>query len=333
MEQPLISVVVPIYNGEKYLEECIDSIAKNDYKNIEIIIVDDGSADNSLKVANKLSQSDKRIKVIHQENAGVSSARNKGLANAKGEYITFIDTDDFIVKDYISYYYNLIKENNVEIALTPMPRKFNEQTKNDIPIKEQDSIEIWSGKETAKQMLYYNIVIAPWNKMISMKLIKDNNLQFDTSLAFGEGFNFSMDCFQRAKKVVVGHRKVYQYRVDNPNSVMTKFSLNLVNGSINAQKRIQNNLVEKTKDMINACNYANWHTYCDCLNTFIGSKTKKQYYELYKSVKKVCQKDSICVLKAPVGKKEKIKGLLYFISPTMAAKIINHLRLRKFTKI
>lgn len=332
-EKPLISVVVPVYNGEKYLEDCVNSVIENDYKNLEIIIIDDGSKDNSLNIANSLSQKDKRVKVIHQENSGVSTARNNGIKNAQGQYITFIDTDDFIVKDYISYFYNLIKENDAEIALTPMPRRFNEKTKNDLPENESDYIEIWTGKETAKQMLYYNVVIAPWNKMISMKLIRDNNLQFNPKLAFGEGFNFSVDCFQRAKRVAVGHRKVYQYRVDNPNSVMTKFSLKLVNGSIEAQEVINKNLVERTDDMLKACKYANWHTYCDCLNTFIGSENEKKYYQLYKQVKKVCRKDALCVFSAPVGKKEKMKGILYFISPVLAAKIINHFRLRKFTKV
>lgn len=330
-KKPLISIVVPVYNGECYLKECIESIIKQDYKNIEIIIVDDGSKDKSLKISKELATKDKRIKVIHQENSGVSVARNNGIDSCVGEYICFIDVDDYISEDYISYFYNLIVENNAEIALTPMPRRFNEETKNIIVEEKEDKVEIWSGVKAATQMLYYNVVIAPWNKLISVDLIRKNKLSFNPNLSFGEGFNFSVDCFQRAKRVAVGHRKVYHYRVDNPNSVMTKFSLKLVNGSIEAQETIKSNLVKKTPELLHACKYANWHTHCDCLNTIIGSHNIKQYREEYKKVKKVCKRDALCSLTSPISIKEKIKGILYFISPLLTAKIINHFRLRKFT--
>lgn len=329
--KPLISIVIPVYNGENYIEECINSITNQDYKNIEIIIVNDGSKDNSKNIAEKLRRKDKRIIIIDQENAGVSTARNNGIATAKGEYITFIDVDDYISRDYISYYYKLLKENNAEIALTPFPRKFNEKTKKLEEQEISDYVEIWSGEETAAQMLYYNIVIAPWNKMISMKLINENGIKFNPKLSFGEGFNFSVDCFQRAKRVAVGHKKVYHYRVDNPNSVMTKLSLKLITGSIEAQKTIKENLVNKNKQMLDACKYANWHTYCDCYNTIVGSNKIKYFKKEYKMLKKVCRKDSICAISAPVPKKEKIKSIMYFISPYITAKIINHFRIRKFT--
>lgn len=331
-EMPLISIVVPVYNGERYLTECIDSISKQDYTNIEIIIVDDGSIDNSGKIADDLANKDNRIKVIHQKNSGVSMARNNGIDNSNGNYICFIDVDDYISKDYISYFYNLITKNNAEIAITPMPRKFNELTKSCDDSDQNDQIEVWSGVRAASEMLYYNVVIAPWNKMISCDLIKKNNLRFNPKLSFGEGFNFSVDCFQRASKVAVGHRRVYHYRVDNPNSVMTKFSLKLVNGSIEAQEVIKSNLVEKTPSLLRACKYANWHTHCDCLNTIIGSNVTKQYLKEYKTVKKVCKKDALCVFYAPISAKEKMKGILYFINPFIASKIINRFRLRKFTK-
>lgn len=332
-KSPLITIVVPFYNGENYLNECVNSILNQDYINIEIILVDDGSKDSSSEIAENFALKDNRVKVIHQTNSGVSTARNVGINNSHGEYICFIDVDDYISKDYISYFYSLIEKNNAEIALTPMPRKFNSLNRMSPEQEKNDTVEIWSGIKATEEMLYYNIVIAPWNKMISKKLIDKYNLRFNPELAFGEGFNYSVDCFQRANKVAVGHRKVYNYRVDNPNSVMTKFSMKLVTGSIEAQKTIKNNLVNKTPELLRACKYANWHTYCDCLNTMIGAKVAKNYPKEYKEVKKVCQKDAICVFKAHISKKEKIKGVLYFINPYMTARIINHFRIRKFTTV
>ena len=106
--EPLVSVIVPIYNSGKYLDKCIDSIVNQTYKNLEIILVDDGSTDNAPEICDEWAKKDERIKVIHQENGGVSKARNVGLDNVTGEYISFVDSDDYVVRNYIDFlYYNL----------------------------------------------------------------------------------------------------------------------------------------------------------------------------------------------------------------------------------
>ena len=96
----LISVIIPAFNAEKYIAKCVESIMKNSYKNLEIIIVNDGSRDDTLSIAEDLKKSDSRISVVNQENGGVSRARNNGLDIAKGEYVAFIDSDDYISEDY-----------------------------------------------------------------------------------------------------------------------------------------------------------------------------------------------------------------------------------------
>ena len=115
MEQ-LVSIIVPIYNVEKYIKECIDSIINQTYKNLEIILVDDGSPDCCPKICDEYSKKDKRIKVIHKENGGLSSARNAGLDVAKGEYVSFIDSDDVVDEKFIETLYNLCIENNCDIS-------------------------------------------------------------------------------------------------------------------------------------------------------------------------------------------------------------------------
>lgn len=329
-EEPLISVIVPIYNGERYIDDCIMSVLNQEYKNFELILVNDGSIDGSKEKLDVWEKKNKKIKVINQSNSGVSVARNKGIEKANGKYVTFIDVDDYISKDFLFYYYNLIKNFDAEIALTPMPKKFSvlaECTTEKI----EDKIKIWSGEKAACEMLYYNIAIGPWNKLISKELIDKYNIRFNPSLSYGEGFNFSVDCFQRAKKVAVGRKKVYYYRVNNPNSAMTKFKLKLVTGSIEAQKCIKENLVNETEELLKACKYAKWHTYCDCLNTIIGCKVIKQNKELYNEIKKVCKENSKCAINAPVPKSDKIKGILYGINPYLTAILINKFRKRKFT--
>ena len=117
MKEELISVIVPIYNVEQYLEKCIESIISQTYKNLQIILIDDGSNDKSGKICNKYAEKDKRVVVIHKENAGVSEARNTGLDNAKGEWITFVDADDWIEEEYCQRLYNLVIETNSDVAL------------------------------------------------------------------------------------------------------------------------------------------------------------------------------------------------------------------------
>ena len=115
--EDLITIIVPIYNVEKYLRECIESICRQTYRNIEIILINDGSNDNSAKICDEYKEKDSRIKVIHKENGGVSSARNKGLEIAKGAYITFVDGDDYIDEKYCEKLLKNLKENNVECVL------------------------------------------------------------------------------------------------------------------------------------------------------------------------------------------------------------------------
>ena len=112
----LISIIIPIYNVEKYLHCCINSVIRQTYKNLEIILIDDGSPDNCGKICDEYAKKDNRIKVIHKENGGLSSARNAGLDIAKGEYISFVDSDDYVAENFIEKLYKLCKENDADIA-------------------------------------------------------------------------------------------------------------------------------------------------------------------------------------------------------------------------
>lgn len=115
--EAIVSIIIPVYNAKKYLANTLDSVIKQTYKNLEIILVNDGSTDNSKDICESYAKIDKRIKVINKENGGVSSARNYGLALAKGEYISFIDSDDFLVTDMIETLVNDIQNTNAEIAV------------------------------------------------------------------------------------------------------------------------------------------------------------------------------------------------------------------------
>lgn len=326
-ENPLITVIVGIYNGEKYLRECLDSVISQDYRNLEVILINDGSRDSSGKIIDEYAEKDQRIKVIHQTNSGVSVSRNNALDISNGEYICILDQDDILSKDYVSYFYSLIKENNGEIALTREADKFFDKV---VESNIEDSIEIWTGEKASIEMLYHKIIIAPWNKMIKRELIVKNNIKFNTNFFNGEGFAFSIECYQAANKVVVGKRKVYHYRVGDPESGASKFKIEWINSSINAQQYIKNKLENSSHELINAWEFSNWHTHCDALNVMVGCNAIDKYRNEYESIKRKCQKDALCAIKAPVSIQQKLRGVLFKLNPYIASKIINKFRLRKF---
>lgn len=325
-----MSIIASVYKGEKYLRECIESVLEQDYHNIELIMVDDGSPDNSGKIMDEYAAKDYRMKVIHKENSGVSNSRNIALQHSKGKYVCLLDQDDVLAKDYVSYYYHLIKNNDADVAATPSPYKFF----GDVPSFEyrKDKIDIISGESAAIMMLYHKMVIAPWNKMVSKALIDKFNIHFQPQFFNGEGFAFSIECFLHSKKVVIGHREVYGYRVGDPNSGASKFKEVWINSSINAQQYIKSTFNNPSSSLLKAWAFSNWHTHCDALNVMIGCCVENTHKELYQKIKSVCHEEAYRAFLAPISLQQKFRGLMFSISPYFAAKVINHFRIRKFSK-
>ena len=220
--QELISVVVPVYKVEKYLKRCIESIIKQTYKNIEIILVDDGSPDNCGKICDEYASKDKRIKVIHKKNGGLSSARNEGLKIANGEYISFIDSDDYISNVFIEKLYSICKEQKCEIALCEYERVYDKIEHNCIEENKNENsiIEIYNNKEILKKIYSkdYLITIVAWNKLYNKKLFK--NIVFpEGRLHEDEATTYKI--LYNTKKVAILREKLYYYFYDI-NSIMNK---------------------------------------------------------------------------------------------------------------
>ena len=319
--ESLISVIVAIYNGEKYLDDCVNSILKQTYTNIEIILVDDGSTDNSGNKCDEYAKKDNRIKVLHQKNGGVSVARNNALSVSNGDYICFMDQDDYLSDDYISYLFDLIKSNDAEISLVPHVVYSSKGKKDYLEKKSPTAIEIWSGEKAACEMLYSKMEIGPWSKMISKKLIDDNDIHFYEGIFGGEGYAFSVEAFAAAKKVAVGYKGIYFYRVDNYNSEMSKFRPRTLDSSIRAVKIMHDEFRNESKAVFKATKYAQWRVYVAFLNSLVASKMEKEYFEEYKQLIKYCRKYAYRSFTANVSIKRKIKDLLYFISPVWVSKI------------
>lgn len=327
----LISVIVPIYNTSKFLSLCLSSIIRQDYQNLEIILVNDGSTDNSLEIATSFAQKDDRINIINKKNSGVSHSRNKALDIAHGEYICFVDSDDCLDVNHISYLYNLIQKYNSSAATVPRFYKFTSKQSLDNIVDPKKAEEVWSGRKATIQMLYYNITISSCGKLIKKEILDQNKIRFDEKLRCGEGFNFCIEAFEKIDKVAIGYKPIYFYRLDNPTSAMTKFNMKFLKNGIEAIERIKKILTPLTDDVLKAYKYAHWHTYCDFLNTIVGSNNIKNYPEEYKKLKKISRKEALCTLNSPIPIKDKIKGILYFLNPYLAVIFINYFRKREFT--
>lgn len=233
----LVSIVIPAYNVGRYIEECILSVVNQTYTHIEILVVNDGSSDNTPDVIDKLAIQDKRIVPIHQQNAGVSASRNIGIKASKGEYLIFVDGDDYIAPDFVEYMLKLVKMTGGELCLSldSFTRTREKQVRHEV-------VEVLDPIKATALLLSPRIIVGSWNKIYKKSILLDNNLEFSTTLFYGEGLFFYTTFSQLCTKVGVGNRKVYYYRRNNYDSATTKFNIrSLINGDL-AIEEIRKNL-------------------------------------------------------------------------------------------
>lgn len=207
MEEPLISVIVPVYKVETCLPRCLDSIIHQTYQNLEIILVDDGSPDNSGAICDEYAKKDKRVRVIHKQNGGVSSARNAGLEAAFGEYIGWVDSDDWIERDMFEYLKNLAVTCQADVAQCG---RYWEN--GDFVAKEYGSLH---GPQTID--LLSEITPAMWNGIANevwCKLFKSDvieNLRFREDFSVGEDIDFVLHVLRKAERLAIGSEAKYHY--------------------------------------------------------------------------------------------------------------------------
>lgn len=208
----LISVIVPIYNVEKYLNRCIKSIINQSYTNLEIILVDDGSPDRCGEICDEWAKKDKRIKVIHKKNGGLSDARNVGIEIAQGEYLSFIDSDDYVHKDFIKVLYENCLKNNADISMcgfrqTDKDENINKEIKN-------ENIRIIFSKDVLEKK--HNISCVAWNKLYKKSIF--NNIRYPKG-KIHEDVAVIYKIMYYANKIVITDLELYFY-FSAPESIM-----------------------------------------------------------------------------------------------------------------
>lgn len=315
MRENKVSIILPVYNVEKYLAACLDSVLAQTHKNLEIILVNDGSLDSSLDIANTYAKKDNRIKVIHKDNEGVSVARNVGIDNATGEYVCFCDSDDLLMPDYVEYLLNMARETNADISVSN--RFHYNYFSNSFVSDPTDSPYVMSGKAAALKMLYYHFAIGCYNKLFRREFL-GSDIRFIPGVFVGEGFNFNVYAMCKAAKVAVGNRRVYIYRrTDNDASCMILFRKEKCDMAIKAIDIIRERLPIKDGDMFAACDYAKWHTTADMFNWLVQSGSQKEYPELYSEYRTFVRNGALKAIKAPVKPIEKLKASVEWLSPDL----------------
>lgn len=216
-EKPLISIIVPIYNVEDCVEKCVDSILAQSYKNIEVILVDDGSKDKSGDICDKYQKKDKRVKVIHKENGGVSSARNIGLKTAVGVLISFVDGDDALEVSHIEKLYADIIRKKADISICGFTRFEGD---NKTSVSETNYSGLVTSSEAITLLLEGKIYASPWGKLYKKEVF--DGLSFDEKSGYGEDLDLLMRILKKDLKIIIDQSdKSYLYRT-RANSAMGK---------------------------------------------------------------------------------------------------------------
>lgn len=217
MNKPLITVVIPVYNVEHYLKKCLDSIVNQKYSNLEIIIVNDGSTDNSEKICQEYLHSDKRINLITQKNQGLSAARNTGIDNAHGKYICFVDSDDYLDKHFVSELYHTLVKNKSDISVCDFwyvdgnGGKWSVRDKQNKNYSNIDAIkDIFSGKQETE--------IMTWNKLYKKELFDKNKIHFPVGKIHEDNFT-TYKLYYYANSISLIDKKLYYY-LQRSNSIM-----------------------------------------------------------------------------------------------------------------
>lgn len=283
----LISVIVPVYNVEKFLNRCVESIVKQTYKNIEIILIDDGSNDGSGIICDNLARDSKVIKVIHKKNCGVSAARNDGINHAKGEFISFVDADDWLEENFLQEMYTEMIKNNVDYITCGYNRVYENYKEG---INDDNTKKIVEAEEYINNLLNVQKGYGfAHMKLIRRKAIGD--IRFNTNICVGEDALFNIELCRRINRFLIYNKALYNYYF-NQNSVVRKYDENYCNKYLDSMKLMNSyilkNYSENKKVVQNLNNYIVYHVLLICVNYCFHPDNNKSGIGL---VKKICNID------------------------------------------
>lgn len=277
-----VSIIVPVYNVEKYMRQCLDSIINQDYGNLEIIIIDDGSTDNSGDVCEEYKCKRPDIIVIHQKNKGLSAARNEGTLVATGKYVSYIDSDDWVSYDYVSHQVKLIEKYNADIVAISSVSIWNDE-KIPAVAYSQEKVKVYSCKDALEAMMYgYEMQVKAWGKLFRREIIE--KYPFPVGALY-EDIGMMYKVFSDAKIVVGSNLPLYYYRMRTGSIVNENFDyrhFSLIKHANEQYCFIKNNYPELTS----AAGYRCVYSATELAPKVLESNSKKAFGVLQEEVKK-----------------------------------------------
>lgn len=300
----LVSVIVTIYQDEKYINNCVESIIRQDYSSIEIILVDDGSKDKGGIIADDLAKIDERIIVIHQENKGVSAARNTGIRRATGDYIMFVDGDDWVDKDYVSTALSIVLLNDCACGFISVQsdRLLNDET---MSIDSIDAIRSIYLREIAPSVC---------NKIFQRKFVVRNEIKFSNEICYGEDMLFLISILSKLKSVAVGKSPKYHI-TKNMTSVTRGFKAKIALNnfkSLDLQGRI---VTDYNIDVVDKWRYYVYWYNRYILESIVCSRKIKQERKLFNKCIRNMRRHIGIVFICSLGIKEVLIWMLFFAFP------------------
>lgn len=241
-----VSIIVPVYNAEEYLDRCIQSILKQTFSNFELILINDGSTDKSLDICDKYCRNDRRIIVINQENKGVSFSRNLGIEIAKGRFLLFIDSDDCIDCDMIEYLYNMIVDYDCDVSMCRCKLYIDGKLKN--KTKDDNVITCYkTNREIFENFIVENkFLLSIWNKLYKKSIFIDNDIRFPVDIRYSEDAVLNYKVFLNINKAVFGNLQKYNYYINNSSTVknLNESRIDILNAMEDIYKIVNNKYPE-----------------------------------------------------------------------------------------
>lgn len=223
MDEKLVSIIIPVYNSEKYLVPCIESVLNQTFTNFELLLIDDGSIDQSAEIGRHYQEKDKRVRLIQQKNAGASAARNRGLEEARGDYIMFVDSDDYIDSVLLERAYNAIQKSHADLYISGSVEEYFEQKKI---VSSRIHAAKGNREYTPKELLEnvgddfpYLYIQGPCAKLYTRGSIEVEPIRFNCDLSLSEDFLFNQEVLSKIQKIYVSNDVYYHYRRENQNSL------------------------------------------------------------------------------------------------------------------
>ena len=218
-----LSIIIPVYNAGAHIRQCLDSILDQKFEDYELLLINDGSTDNSENICNEYAEKDKRVKVYHQKNSGVSAARNKGLEQSKGEWITFVDSDDYIRENY---FFDIENNENADWILLNIEREINNHVNFFLKF-DNNYFQINSFIDTYS---LYPDFPSPWGRFFKSQIINRNDIRFNNELIFGEDAVFNLDYLQYCQIIYTSNSSSYVYR--DTETGLSKLSFDMKNDTV-----------------------------------------------------------------------------------------------------